>query len=121
MARESRQHLRSMRRRLGRILLVVYLVTAVLPVPFVGGPAFALSAAGVGPAWPLAVAAGLALLGLLRGRIDRARSDAPLEPWKLALVEAYFVHWCATVVSAPLWLLASTANGVAHLVAGTPI
>jgi uncharacterized protein len=103
-----------------RFWIALYTLTAVTHAPFAVGLARALTRASV-PLPALFVAllsTGAALL--LRGRVANARMDAPIPRWKLYLVEeSFYVHWCATVVSAPLFALGALVLIARHLL-GAP-
>ncbi len=99
-----------------RFWIALYTLTAMTHAPFALGLARALSRASL--PWPRAVAAllSIAAVMLLRGRVARARMDEPLARWRLHLVEEpFYVHWCAAVVSAPLFVLGATVIIARHL------
>src|SRR4051812_13830742 len=93
-----------------RFWIAVYIITAAGHAPFAVGLAFALGRIGAPLPWllgPLA-AAGTALG--IRGRIARARRDAPISRARLVLIEEpFYVHWCAAVASAPPFAIAALA------------
>jgi len=69
------------------------------------GLAFALSRAQAPAPALIAVLTSALLVFLLRGRIHRAAIDRATPLWKIALIdEPYYVHWCATLLSALLML-----------------
>ena len=89
-----------------RFWIALYTLTAIAHAPFALGLARALSRASL--PWPslVAVLLSIAAVMLLRGRVQRARMDEPLARWRLHLVEEpFYVHWCATLVSTPLFAL----------------
>ncbi len=99
-----------------RFWIALYLLTAVTHAPFTVAVARALSRASVPlPALFAALLSTSAAL-LLRGRVANLRMDGPVARWKLYLVEEpFYVHWCATVVSAPLFALGALAIIARHL------
>jgi predicted MPP superfamily phosphohydrolase len=84
----------------------VYIGTLLNHVPFAIGLRFALARLGVPLPTIVAVVVALVLVALLRGRVRGLRDDKPVSVLRSLLIEEpYFVHWCATVVAAPLFLL----------------
>lgn len=103
-----------------RFWIALYTLTAVTHAPFAVGLARALSRAMVPQPALLAALLSIAAVLLLPGRVANARMDGPIPRWKLYLVEEpFYVHWCATVVSAPLFALGALAITARHLV-GAP-
>lgn len=99
-----------------RFWIALYTLTAIAHAPFALGLARALSRASF--PWPTLGAAllSIAAVTLLRGRVARARMDEPIARWKLHLVEEpFYVHWCATVVGAPLFLVGALVIIARHL------
>ncbi len=99
-----------------RFWIALYTLTAITHAPFALGLARALSRASA-PA-PALFAALLSICAalLLRGRVARAKMDGPLARWKLHLIEEpFYVHWCATVVSAPLFAVGALVIIARHL------
>ena len=99
-----------------RFWIALYTLTVVTHAPFTLAAARALSRASV----PLpALFAALLFIGallLLRGRVANVRMDGPIARWKLYLVEEpFYVHWCATLVSAPLVALGALVIIARHL------
>jgi hypothetical protein len=99
-----------------RFWIALYALTAVAHAPFAVGLARVLSRASV-PLPALAAALlSIAAALLIRGRVANARMDGPIARWKLYLVEEpFYVHWCATLVSAPLFALGALAIIAGHL------
>jgi len=91
-----------------RFWTVIYAITLFSHGPFAFGLAFGLARLRVpGAPWIALAVAALLVLGL-RGRLARARADRPIAPWRVLLIEEpYYAHWCATVASWPLFLLAA--------------
>ena len=90
-----------------RFWTLLFVVTGVCHVPFAMGAWLALDRAGAPHAAWLSLAISLALVISLRGRIARVRADGPIPRWKIRLVEeTYYAHWCATVASLPLAIVA---------------
>ena len=99
-----------------RFWIALYTLTAIAHALFAFGLARALSRASVPLPALFAALLSLAAASLLRGRVARARMDAPLARWRLHLVEEpFYVHWCATVVSAPLFVLGALVITARHL------
>jgi hypothetical protein len=101
-----------------RFWIALYTLTALTHAPFALGVARALNRAGVGrPALFVALLSiSVAAALLVRGRVVNARMDGPLPRWKLHLIEEpFYVHWCATLVSAPLFLLGALGLIARHL------
>jgi hypothetical protein len=99
-----------------RFWIALYTLTAITHAPFGLGLARALNRAGV--RWPALFAALLSIAAalLLRGRVANARMDGPVARWKLHFIEEpFYVHWCATLVSAPLFLLGALGLTARHL------
>src|SRR5262245_56239393 len=96
-----------------RFWIALYLVTAVAHAPFALGLAWALSRAGLMSSGLAALAASiiaLAIASLLRGRVRRARADAPIPRSRLLLIEEpFYIHWCGAVASTPLFILLALA------------
>ena len=102
-----------------RFWIALYTLTAVAHAPFAVGLARALSRASVPSPALFAALLSIAAAGLIRGRVANARMDAPIARWKLYLVEEpFYVHWCATMVSAPLFLLGALVILVAWALTG---
>lgn len=99
-----------------RFWIALYALTAVTHAPFALALARALARASAPlPALTSALLTTLALL-LVRGRVANARMDGPLARWKLYLVEEpFYVHWCATLVSAPLFVVLALLIIARHL------
>jgi predicted MPP superfamily phosphohydrolase len=99
-----------------RFWIALYTLTAVAHAPFAVGLARVLSRASVPlPALFAALLSTAAALQI-RGRVENARMDGPIARWKLYLVEEpFYVHWCATLVSAPLFALGALAITARHL------
>jgi hypothetical protein len=88
-----------------RFWIALYTFTALVHAPFMLGLARALGRAELPWSTPVAALLSIAAVMLLRGRVQRARMDEPVARWRLHLVEEpYYVHWCATLVSAPLFI-----------------
>lgn len=69
--------------------------------------------------WPLAVALALTLVTPIHGRIQAIVWDTPRAGWKLLLLdEPYFIHWCASLLAAPLLVLGCLIAGLFDLVQG---
>ena len=89
-----------------RFWIALYTLTAITHAPFALGVARALSRASLPLPALSAALLSIAAVTLLRGRVANARMDGPLARWKLHLVEEpFYVHWCATLVSAPLFIV----------------
>jgi uncharacterized protein len=101
-----------------RFWTAIYAITAASHVPFAAGLAFALSRLGAPlPGW-IAVAVAALLVLALRGRLSRLRADRPVSRARVALVEEpYFAHWCATLASVPVFVVAALAAAVS----GAPV
>lgn len=99
-----------------RFWIALYTLTALAHVPFAVAVARALSRASLPlPALFAAILSTIALL-LLRGRVANMRMDGPVARWRLYLVEEpFYVHWCATVVSTPLFVLGALTIIARHL------
>ncbi len=104
---------------MGRFWIIVYGVTAAAHLPFTLALAALLSSRGGDQrAGLLALPISAALVWLLGGRIAQVKQDRRLSPSRLLLLEEpYFVHWCAVLVSAPLFLLGALGLLVARLLA----
>ncbi len=88
--------------------IVIYAITLVSHAPFAAGLAFGLARLGVPGAGWVAVAVAALLVYGLRGRLSRALADRPVALWRVLLIEEpYYAHWCATVASWPIFLLAA--------------
>ena len=99
-----------------RFWIALYTLTAVAHAPFAVGLARALSRASVPSPALFAALLSIAAAGLIRGRVAKARMDAPIARWKLYLVEEpFYVHWCATLVSAPLFAIGALVITARHL------
>ena len=99
-----------------RFWIALYTLTAVAHAPFAVGLARALSRASVPSPALFAALLSIAAAGLIRGRVANARMDAPIARWKLYLVEEpFYVHWCATLVSAPLFAIGALVITARHL------
>jgi uncharacterized protein len=99
-----------------RFWIALYTLTALAHAPFAVAVARALSRASLPlPAlFAVLLSTGAALL--LRGRVANMRMDGPIARWRLYLVEEpFYVHWCATVVSAPLFALGALVIIARHL------
>ena len=103
-----------------RFWIALYTLTAVAHAPFAVGLARALSRASVPlPALFAALLSTAAAL-LIRGRVANARMDGVIARSRLYLVEEpFYVHWCATVVSAPLFAIGALAITARHLLGTT--
>src|SRR4051812_11876864 len=89
-----------------RFWIALYTLTAITHAPFALAVARALSRASLPLPALSAALLSIAAVTLLRGRVANARMDGPVARWKLHLVEEpFYVHWCATLVSAPLFIL----------------
>ncbi len=99
-----------------RFWIALYSLTALTHVPFAVAVARALSRASLPlPALFAALLSTSAVI-LLRGRVANMRMDGPIARWRLYLVEEpFYVHWCATVVSAPLFALGALLIIARHL------
>jgi len=99
-----------------RFWIALSTLTAVAHAPFALGLARALSRASLPVPALFAALLSIAATLLLRGRVANARMDGPIARWKLYLVEEpFYVHWCATLVSAPLFALGALAITARHL------
>jgi hypothetical protein len=121
-ARDARpeRHVTWARRRetMRRFWIALYTFTAIAHAPFALGIARALTRASapLPVLFAALVSISVAAMALLRGRVANARMDVPLARWKLHLVEEpFYVHWCATVVSAPLFALGALVIIARHL------
>lgn len=90
-----------------RFVLVLFGVTAALHVPFAFAAARALGLAGLPGAPFVAAGAAIGLVAALGGRMRLLADDRPVTAARMLLVEEpFFIHWGATVLAAPLLLLA---------------
>jgi uncharacterized protein len=96
-----------------RFWIAIFAITLLSHVPFAVGLAFALTLLGAPRASWMAVAVAALLVSAMRGRLARARADRPIAWWRVALVEEpYFAHWCATVGSWPLFIVAAGVGAI---------
>lgn len=87
-----------------RFYIFLYGVTALAQLPFVGGVAHV---AGAAWGWGLGAAMGVTLVVLFYGRVKIAQWDRPISAWQRHLFEEpYFVHWCASLLSLTLAVVA---------------
>lgn len=94
-----------------RFYIFLYGVTALAQLPFVAGVA---CVAGSPWGWAAGAAVAVALVVLFYGRVKIAQWDRHISAWQRHLLEEpYFVHWCASllsltvaVVAVPIALLA---------------
>lgn len=90
-----------------RFWIAIFTVTLVSHVPFAVAAAFALAWLGAPHPSLLGAVLALAGVGLLGGRIRRARVDGPIPRWRVLLIEEpYYAHWCATLAAWPLLVVA---------------
>jgi uncharacterized protein len=103
-----------------RFFYILYAITAIIHAPSAVGLAFALGRAGAPWPWPSALAVAALLTLGIRGRMARARDDRPLPAWRLLLIEEpYYVHWCAALAGAALFVPGAIAVSVWHALAST--
>jgi uncharacterized protein len=89
-----------------RFVLILYVATALLHLPFVLAATAVLARLGVPLAPLFALALAATLVSLLRGRIRLLSHDRPRPWWRMLLLEEpYFVHWCAAIASGPLFVI----------------
>lgn len=97
-----------------RFWIVVYGLTACAHALFAVALHRALSALSLPHAALASIAISIVLVLACRGPMSRARWDAPIERWIAIVQEPYLVHWCATILAAPIWIIAlaiSAARG----------
>ena len=89
------------------MFVLTYAVTAAMHLPFVVAAEHAFSGLGLAQSWWLAGSAGVLLAAAFHQRLRLLMSDRPIGPLRALAEEAYFVHWTALVLVAPLHLLAA--------------
>ena len=93
--------------------------TALFQVPFALCVTYVLRRLWVPHPAPIAVALASLAVVLLYGRVREAMFDAPRPAWRRLLVtEPYYIHWCATVASVPLFLSATVTHAAFSLALG---
>ena len=96
-----------------RIRIAIFVMTLLGHAPFAAGLASGLSILGAPFAPWIAAAVAALLVVALRGRLRRLRGDRPLQPWRVWLVEEpYYAHWCATVLTWPLLVVAAPVAAI---------
>jgi len=87
----------------------LYVITALLHVPFVLVLQRGLAALDVPGSWPAAAGCAALLAAAFHWRLRLARWDHPISTARMMLLEEpYFVHWCA-LVAAPVLLPVAVA------------
>lgn len=106
---------------MSRMTPILYAVTALIQLPFCLALRLGLYAAGVGGATWIALVAGAALTWGLHGRLALFMWDRPISAWRRWLVEQpYVVHWCAALLSLPLFLVLALAAWLGSAIVGSP-
>ena len=100
-----------------RFWILLYVITALTHVPFAIGISFALTWLGVKAPGIIAITSAAWLTAALRGRVGRATHDTPMPRWRLLFIEEpYYVHWCATFASAPVFVLGTIFSALRHAI-----
>ncbi len=105
-----------------RFSIVLFVFTAVAHAPFALALAHALSWARAPAPAAIAIAVSAALVALLSGRLRRARADRPLARWRVLLVEEpWYAHWCALVLTLPLFAISALVISSLRVLGGAPV
>jgi len=89
-----------------RFWVFLFTSTAVLHIPFAFAAAEIARRAGLSRPTLSGLALALLLLAAFYGRLRLTSNDRPVPRWRrLFIEEPYYVHWCALVVTMPLFLV----------------
>src|SRR5689334_9780671 len=89
-----------------RFWVFLFLLTAALHIPFVAAVHEMATRAGSSHPALLSLTLAALLIAAFYGRIELASHDRPISRLRRLLVEEpYYAHWCALVLTLPLWLI----------------
>jgi len=89
-----------------RFWVFLYTLTAALHVPFTVAVHELARRVGASRPTLISFVASILLVAAFYGRIELASHDRPIPRLRLLLLEEpYYVHWCALILTLPLWLV----------------
>jgi uncharacterized protein len=104
-----------------RFWILLFVITALTHVPFAVGLSFALARLGTSTPALIAIVIAAGLAAALHGRVRRVMRDEPMPAWRLLLIEEpYYMHWCATLASAPVFVLGAIFAAARHAISPSP-